>query len=87
MILYKTTGGAIVGDEGRLYRLPEIDWDQLVNHDSVLSAVLATKNSWRACDDDFALGVELLPPIGSQEDRAVLGGIVLKGQPVDVPPL
>ena len=66
MKLYKTRFGAVIEDRGRFYRLPETDWDVLLNrddHEQVLTSM--TRRSIRL--DTFSPETEALAPIGNQE--------------------
>src|SRR5262245_5121138 len=66
MKLFKTRFGAAIEDRGRFYRLPETDWDVLLNrddHEQVLTSM--TRHSLRL--EYFSLETEALAPIGSQE--------------------
>src|SRR5215510_13681787 len=66
MKIYKTRFGAAIEDRGRFYRLPETDWDVLLNrddHEQVLTSM--TRHSTRL--EGFSPETEALAPIGSQE--------------------
>jgi 2-dehydro-3-deoxy-D-arabinonate dehydratase len=66
MKLYKTRFGAVIEDRRRFYRLPETDWDVLLNrddHEQVLTSM--TRHSSRL--DAFSPETEALAPIGTQE--------------------
>ena len=66
MKLFKTGFGAVIEDRGRFYRLPETDWDVLLNrddHEQVLTSM--TRRSTHL--DVFSPETEALAPIGSQE--------------------
>jgi 2-dehydro-3-deoxy-D-arabinonate dehydratase len=66
MKLYKTRFGAVIEDRRRFYRLPETDWDVLLNrddHEQVLTSM--TRHSSRL--DAFSPETEALAPIGNQE--------------------
>jgi len=66
MKLFKARFGAAIEDRGRFYRLPETDWDVLLNrddHEQVLTSM--TRHSSRL--DIFSPETEALAPIGSQE--------------------
>ena len=60
MILFKTSGGAVVETDGKYFAVPARDWDALLNRDD-LSAFL------RACTQETTNPVQTLAPIGTQE--------------------
>jgi 2-dehydro-3-deoxy-D-arabinonate dehydratase len=65
VILYRTTGGAVVGRDRRYYSVPE-DWDALVDRRDLLAFLRGIVGTARPLRRPPQAG-ELLPPIGSQE--------------------
>ncbi len=66
MILYKTTQGPVVEQDGNFYPVPEQDWDRLFNHDD-LAGYLADQILVDGALPRSDLDGDILPPIGSQE--------------------
>ena len=68
MKLYKTRSGFVIESQNQFYALPAIDWDLLINRNS-LHAYLAEWVSTATPGDEYQAWIQtgLLAPIGRQE--------------------
>lgn len=66
MKLYNTTGGVIIGYNGKFFKADK-SWDELVNRDNLLQYLLQSLEGSPGADADWAHSARLLAPIESQE--------------------
>ncbi|MEQ9438530.1 MAG: fumarylacetoacetate hydrolase family protein [Cyclobacteriaceae bacterium] len=68
MKLYNTRAGLLLYHQGQYYVNSQLNWDQLINQDSLYQAIEQQYAHWELVDDGVShLTADLLPPIGSQE--------------------
>ncbi|HZS04580.1 MAG TPA: fumarylacetoacetate hydrolase family protein [Blastocatellia bacterium] len=66
MKLYKAKQGVVVEDCGQFIRLPDEDWDHLLNHPELIPA-LTSRTRRLSHLPSFSPETDILAPIGSQE--------------------
>lgn len=68
MKLYKTSTGIIAEENGSCYRLPETNWDTLINRDDLFSFLQSSLSSLQPSGDEkWLLQQQVAAPIGTQE--------------------
>lgn len=68
MKLYKTSTGIIAEENGSCYRLPETNWDTLINRDDLFSFLQISLSSLQPSGDEkWLLQQQVAAPIGTQE--------------------
>jgi 2-dehydro-3-deoxy-D-arabinonate dehydratase len=80
MKLYKTSTGIIAEENGSCYRLPETNWDTLINRDDLFSFLQSSLSSLQPSGDEkWLLQQQVAAPIGTQEVWAA-GATYLKSK-------
>jgi 2-dehydro-3-deoxy-D-arabinonate dehydratase len=67
MILYRTTEGIVVEEQGKLFAVAGADWDTLLNDDNLAERLAEVCQAGEPLPADFSLAEILLAPLVSQE--------------------
>lgn len=78
MKLYKTIQGAVIEKENRFYLAEEINWDSLINDDSLLQKLETLTGSLTASGAELIK--DILAPIGSQQELWACGVTYLRSK-------
>ena len=67
MILYRTTAGIVVQQQGKFFPVENVEWDALLNDDELSARLEKVCQTAAALPDDFSVEGKLLAPLVSQE--------------------